>query len=784
MEFYAHIRQNDLGEQERQTVVEHCRAAAEYAGQCLRAIGLEETGYFAGLVHDLGKMKAEFSDYLLYGQGVRGSVNHTFAGCRMILERFHGATAAKWEDLTAELLAYAVGAHHGLFDCVDENGDSGFLHRLEKEKIGYQESVESFLVQCADAKELSERFYRANAELQRLYTRVGELAGERDGESSFYLGLLARLLLSAVIEGDRRDTAEFMNGVQYPAEPSDYAEFWKPYLENVERKLGQFPKNTTIQKARGVFSDQCRAFADQPGGVYRLNMPTGAGKTLSSLRYALAHAKKWGKRRLIFTSPLLAILEQNASVIREYLGDDSIVLEHHSNVLQTEENGALDLRELAVDSWNSPVIITTLVQLLNTLFDGKTTSIRRFQSLCNSVIVIDEVQTVPNRMLSLFNLAVNFLAEICGATVLLCSATQPCLEQTAHPLNACKGDVVPYKEELWSPFRRTVIVDAGHKTQEEILAFVRESMEQVRSLLVICNKKDEAAYLVRALEYTADLCCHLSASMCTAHRRDTLEQLNQVLSQGSTCLCIATQVIEAGVDISFERVIRLAAGMDSVIQAAGRCNRHGEQEDAAPVYIVSWAGEDLRRLSDIKAAKDATTSLLGAFRRDPGKFQNDLSSDAAIRYYYRRLYSTMPDSFQDCGVERPKTSVYELLANNGRFWDEDSPVCGRFFLYQAFRLAGRLFTVFDSDTQDVVVPYGKGTALIQELAGQNQADGKFLADWIRRARPYTVSLYDYQVQILGSALKAYSGVLVLNPENYDAMTGFTLKPQQLDFLEV
>lgn len=529
MEFYAHIRDNGAGEVQKQTVTEHCHNTARYTKECLAGIGLGEAGYLAGLVHDLGKMKREFSDYLIYGCGNRGSVNHTFAGCRMVLEQFHGEYAGTTSDLTAELIACAVAGHHGLFDCVDEEGHSGFLHRMEKRDIGYAESKRNFLDQCASEEALAEQFQRADAELLPVYQEIASLAGDDGSEYAFYLGLLARLLLSAVIEGDRRDTAEFMNAVKYPANPAQPPGFWDPYLSRAEEKLNHFPKETPIQRTRGLLSGQCRTFAEKPGGIYRLNLPTGAGKTLSSLRYALAHAKKWGKRRIIFTSPLLSILEQNAAVIREYLGDDSIVLEHHSNVLRTEENGALDPQELAVESWNSPVIITTLVQLLNTLFDGKTTAIRRFWSLCGSVIVIDEVQTVPSRMLTMFNLALEFLAGVCGATILLCSATQPCLERARHPMHSCTEDVVPYDAELWKPFRRTVITDAGSKTLEEISAFAQESMEEVRSLLIVCNKKDEAEYLFHALDGTAELCCHLSASMCTAHRRKTLSELNRAL---------------------------------------------------------------------------------------------------------------------------------------------------------------------------------------------------------------------------------------------------------------
>lgn len=780
--FFAHVRARSTGEHVLQTVEEHCRGTAYYAQMCLQQIGLGEVGYISGLVHDLGKMKQEFSDYLLFGQGTRGSVNHTFAGCRFLLERFHGERQSP-EALTAELLACAVGGHHGLFDCVDEDGRSGFLRRMEKSDIGYAESEENFLERCAPISELTERFRAAHEELMPVYERLGVLT--EDGEEyAFYLGLLTRLLTSAVIEADRRDTAEFMSDIRYPATLDKPAAFWGRYLARVEEKLERLPQDTPVRRTRRAISDRCRVFAEEPGGVYRLNVPTGAGKTLSSLRYALAHAKKWGKRRVIFTSPLLSILEQNAGVIREYLGDDTIILEHHSNVIRTEDMGELDLRELAVESWNAPVIITTLVQLLDTLFDGRTTAIRRFQGLCNSVIVIDEVQTVPNRMLTLFNMAVDLLAEVCGATVLLCSATQPCLEQTEHPLRTCRSQVIPYDEALWAVFRRTQITDIGPMVLTQIGSFARDILEEAGSLLIVCNKKSEAEKLFRTLDGAAEVCRHLSASMCIAHRRKTLAELEQALEQGNSCLCVATQVIEAGVDISFARVIRLAAGLDSVIQAAGRCNRHGESGTPVPVYLVRCADERLSGLRDIEEGKTATISLLEAFRRDPGRFSGDLSSDEAVGYYYKKLYGSMAKGAQDFTVKRKGTSLFQLLACNLDYYDVGGPYVGKFMLAQAFRTAGKLFQVFDDETQDVVVPYGEGAALIRELAGQQHPDPGYLLDWLRRAKPYTVSVYDHQLRALSGALTDLGGVTVLAEGYYDEQTGLSLKPGKLDYLEV
>ena len=773
--FLAHIRGEDS-----QSAADHCRNTARYVRACLKGVGLEKAGTLVGLIHDCGKFKKEFQHYLMDPNGVRGSVNHTFAGTKLLMERYHDSENGM-KRLAAELLAFAVGSHHGLFDCVDENRNSGFLHRMMRENIGYAESKGNFYAQCIQERELDTLFDGAVDELSRVFQL---LACADYSECQFQLGLLTRLLLSALIDGDRRDAAEFMTGIQRFPDPEDLHRFWTPYRERVEKKLAGFSADTPIGKARREISDRCRVMAEEPGGIYRLNVPTGGGKTLTSLRYALAHGEKWGKQRLIFTSPLLSILEQNAAVIRDFVGDDAIILEHHSNILRMDAGDELDQRELAVESWDAPLIITTLVQLLNTLFDGKTTAIRRFQALCNSVIVIDEVQTVPARMLSMFNQAIDFLTKICGATVVLCSATQPCLEKTAHPIRGGIRDLVPYDEKLWTPFRRTVITDAGGKTLEEIGEFAWEQLEQVQSLLVVCNRKDEAEHLFGALRDSAEMACHLSASMCTAHRREVLAELKRALEAGRKCLCVATQVIEAGVDISFHRVIRLAAGMDSVIQAAGRCNRNGESAQPVPVFVAPCQGEKLGKLREISDGKTATISLLDAYRRNPEQFGNDLSSDRAIEAYYRKLYRNMKPGYQDYAVDKPQTTLFELLSGNILFYDPDTPCYGMFMLNQAFKLAGSRFEVFDSGTRDLVVPYGEGAELISELTGQGNPDPAFLADWVRRARPYTIAVYDWQLKKLGGAVTEHAGAAVLAEGFYDEKTGLIARQAATDFLEV
>ena len=478
-------------------------------------------------------------------------------------------------------------------------------------------------------------------------------------------------------------------------------------------------------------------------------------------------------------------------MIRDFVGDNSIILEHHSNLIRTQEiTEQLDTQELLLEDWSAPIIITTLAQLLNTFLDGNTSSTRRFQALADSVIVMDEVQTVPTKMLTLFNLTINFLSEVCGVTVILCSATQPCFERAAHPIFTQRIDMVPYTPKLWNTFRRTQIKPVEMMRLDGIPAFAQRVLEQANSLLIVCNKKSEAAYLYEALSGGGTAhCFHLSAAMCMAHRRIVLNDLQAVLddlkstSQTSDkkVICISTQVIEAGVDISFERVIRLSAGMDSVIQSAGRCNRNGESDTPAPVYLVPCQNENLTKLSEIQRGKDATESLLAQYCRCPQQFQNDLSSDEAINDYYRRLYKEMPEGFQDYSIKGKPYSIFSLLSANSCFADDRVEAHGNYFLNQAFRLAGNLFQVYDDASLDVIVPYKEGRMIIADLGSERAAwDFEYRKECIARAKPYTISLYEYQRKQLeqNHGLLPVSGendrIWMLSDNFYDKELGFSL----------
>lgn len=792
--YYSHIRRNEDGSIERQTIEEHCRHTAEIASELLQSIGAGKAAYLAGILHDMGKCKQEFQIYLEKAfrgeKTVKGSVVHTFAGVKYVLDKYHD-TGSEVTQIIAEIIAFAIGAHHGLFDINIANKENGFQHRRDAIDIGYEESRKGFFENCINASQVDMLMKDAEEELWNIISGniLGlyneENASKAEAEIAFHMGLLARLLLSAVIEGDRSDTASFMSGEPY-LESMDTD--WAFYLARIEKKLEQFHGQKPIDRARKEISDQCRKFANKRGGVYTLNVPTGGGKTLASLRYALAHAAIYRKKRIIFTIPLLSILEQNAAVIHQWIEDDSIILEHHSNVVTGEMDGEDDgEKEALTESWNAPIIITTMVQLLNTMFSGNTSSIRRFHALVDSIIVIDEVQTVPLKLLSLFNLAVNFLAEICGATVILCSATQPELTATEHPLLTKPVEMVPYSKKIWDVFKRAVITDDGSMALEDVPDYAAKLIGCSKSLLIVCNKKAEAEYVYHEMEEKGYCCYHLSASMCMEHRRRTLKKLEQDLKNADMqhpVICVATQVIEAGVDLSFMTVIRFAAGMDSIIQAAGRCNRNAENDGISKVHIIQIKGENLSKLQDIQRGKDATISLFYEYRKNPEKFYNDLSSQAAIKSYYKRLYDAYDRGAMDFPVKEKGCTIYNLLSLNGKYCTNTHG----YYYRQAFKTAGNSFSVFDEDSIDVIVPYGEGKEIITQLCSVNREDFANKKQLIKRAAQYSVSVYQYQQKELERTGCLYwicdGSVAILTDENYDLETGFTMKRQQMNYLEV
>ena len=791
--YKAHINGDKV-----QTCKVHCLNTAKYARESTGSISIQNVVYLCGLLHDAGKCTEEFNAYIeLSSQGekvAKGTVIHSFAGLEMVLARYHSYYNSNAEEnvfgnLTAELIAIAIGSHHGLFDVYNSEYKSGFKHRFDKQPYYDRDAAKNYYRECFSTNEIDKIFKNAKQEVEELYCdKIIKLIQDTSDETKteemlFYLGVLERLILSALIDGDRRDTAEFMlkdtkNFLNIRTKSIDT--LWCEALYSLEQKLDKLPQEKEIQRARRKLSDYCEKFSEYGCGIYRLNLPTGAGKTLSSLRYALSHAKKFNKKRIFFVIPLLSILDQNASVIKDAIGDESIVLEHHSNIIRENLSAEeCERRDLLIDTWDSPIIITTLVQLLNTMFDGKTSSIRRFHSLVDSVVVIDEVQSVPTKMLSLFNLTLNFLSKVCNTTFLLCSATQPLFEHNLHKLQVDMRSVIPVKEmETYkSIFKRTNVLYMGELNADELIYELEKYYQKYKSVLLICNTKKEACELYNKSKCITDNCIHLSTAMCMAHRKDTIKEMEQKLDDEESFICVSTQLIEAGVNVSFGAVIRIAAGIDSVAQAAGRGNRNGESENLCPVGIVYLKGENLSKLKDIKLSQEVTGELIAEYKKRPADFENDLISDSSINYYYKTLYNKINKIMHYTDFCIDDDNILNYLSFNSKYVPENAE---RITMRQAFKTAGDKFKVFEDMQTSVLVPYRIGKEIINNILSD-----KFLVDieWsraiLKEAKEYSVNLYDYQVKSLSEKGAIYmdntKSIMILNPDYYDSRLGVIME---------
>ncbi len=789
MIFLAHIR-NDNGVRVEQPLRDHCLHTAQYAAECLSGTGLENTAYLSGILHDMGKAKQTFMNYLEAGycgeKVVRGSVNHTFAGVIYILETYHNEDPL--DCLTSEMISCAIGGHHGIFDCTDLEGNNGFLHRLQKDKneIDYYESVHNYFENVADEQAIDKLFQKSVQEVNNLFQSINS---QWDGNSSnvwFQFSMAVRLLQSSVIYGDRRDTHEFMTGKNGN---SDILPNWTKERIFMDEKLKHFNSDSGINKVRTVISDQCCDFANKPGGIYRLDVPTGGGKTLSALRYALNHAEKYDKKRIIFIIPLLSVLDQNAQVIREYISDQDMILEHHSNVIRENEDGeSLDLYETVMDDWHSPIIISTLVQLLNIMFKDKTSAIERMQGLCDSVIVIDEVQSLPLKTTAMFNMALDFLSQYCHATIILSSATIPRLDTIkGWPLKlADNPDMVHLNDDELSVFKRSEIIDKTTPygmSWEECTDFCEKRIQGNCSVLIICNTKKEARTLFKLLQEIVEgdwQIFHLSTSMCQVHRVDTLRRIQDQLAivqddnsgtvKANKVICVSTQLVEAGVDFSFECVIRVLAGIDNLAQAAGRCNRSNEYNGLGKVYLVNLKDENLKMIADISRSQDSTREVLAGNADLEG---NELIGAQAAGEYYDAMYrlagKEIKYPFKESGNP---LYMADMLSNKNEFARDRT-----FVLRQPFKTMGQKFKVFEDNTIDILVPYGEGKGLIEKIKNSEADDSSVieLENTLKKAGKYTISVYEYQKSKLDDndlLISACDGrVLILSEDAYNDFYG-------------
>lgn len=775
MQFCAHYRRDGTPH----SLFLHVRTVSQYCSQFAAAAGMAACGKLIGLLHDMGKATAAFAEYLLFcfahpgDFSRRGSVVHSAQGAVYLFKRFGGGDF--FERLTASFLAMVIGAHHGILpDCVSLDGRQPLYEKLCDPALtaGLEEAEGNFFGNEISEAECEALFCEAVGEVRRFWRETART------DDPIWLAHLGRFLLSCLTRADCLDTAEFMEGLPASADPAPTPpeDFWETQAAMLDRSLDAPAPDSITAIRQGIYG-QCRDMCTRAPDLYELYVPTGGGKTFSSMRFALGHAAEHGKKRVIYVIPYLSILEQNADSLRERLS--CAIQEFHSGVLP--EAGDPDAQPEYAELFDAPVVLTTMVQFLDAFFSGRRGALRRMHQFCDAVLIFDEIQSLPLNCIHLFNSAIDFLRAACNTTVVLCSATQPLLHRTAaRPLNQGRAPVPMIADggALFSALKRTRVLLAPlpfRCTLAELKKFIMEKLAETGGVLTILNTKRDALLLFCALKEAAPAgvkLFHLSTAMCPEHRRDILKKVRHAVDARERFVCVSTQLIEAGVDLSSPCVIRALAGADSVAQAAGRCNRNGEA-DCRDVYIVRLQQENLSRLPDIASGQEATERVL--------RWSDDLLSRSAMDRYYE-LYFMRNAARMSYPLPGGARNLYDLLSKNiaGRSALGRTPALP---LPQAFAEAAEHFMVIDRDTETVLVPYGGGAALIEALTAARSA-GQVKA-LLAQAQQYGVSLFAWQKRRLGELGALHEtpqGILYVDAAYYDEDTGLIMDEQPMPFL--
>jgi CRISPR-associated endonuclease/helicase Cas3 len=810
----AHIRDGKHGK-ETQSLYCHLAAVSRHAGKFARKIGLEEAGKILGLLHDFGKASEIFQNYLLSAEemidpdadgyvdseAMHGKIDHSTAGAQLIYNALHGKGSK--EKIVAQLLALCIASHHsGLIDCLTPDGKDNFQRRINKADAEthfneVQSKLQNIHQQINDllSTDIVEQVFTKLKSLQNANVDSQETA-------IFKVGLLIRFLLSCLVDADRLDTADFESPGNLFVRNYGQYQPWNTLVKRLDIRLQEFSQNTDqnpVNSLRAQVSEACVSFADRPKGIYQLTVPTGGGKTLSSLRFALNHAKKHAMDRVFYIIPYTSIIDQNADDIRKTLEDkddnnqylDRVVLEHHSNLTPEEESYR---QKLLSQNWDAPIVLTTQVQFLETLFGYGTRGVRRMHQLANSVIILDEVQTIPINTIQMLNVALRFLVENCGATVVLCTATQPPLNkiEAQHRALTIESDqhIIEDEQKLYEGLRRVQVFDRRKEdgwSDDEVAELAEEQLYEKGSVLAVVNTRDNARALYQAIvarKIEGLNLYHLSTNMCPAHRLAVLEEIKNKLGK-EPVICVSTQLIEAGVDIDFGAVIRYLAGLDSIAQAAGRCNRHGSQDGFGNVWIVNPQQENIDLLIDIRLGREQAIRLLDEFAQNPEALGNDRIGLEAMAQYYRYYFHVREGDMRypvtaKSVIGHDNDDLFNVLAMNTvalkAYQHINNTNPGTAF-FQSFQSAAKTFKVINSATRGIVVPYlQEGDNIITELCSTPLLEKQFKL--LKQAQRYSVNVFPNKFQSLlkiGAIheVQAGSGIYYLGKQYYHKDFGWS-----------
>lgn len=710
----SHIRVDEIGKIiSCQSNEAHSLGVAKLAKCFADGFGMGTWGYILGLLHDKGKEKHQFQAYIRAVNGISSHSDYTWEGKA---HAYVGALLAQrlYGNQGKHLFCNQIASHHrGLYDYAEL--EMILRYPIPEEIIAVSERP---MLDRPPFKLIAKDFHH-----------------------------LSRMLFSCLADADYLDTEAFLDERAstvrgcHASLPS-----LLPLLEQYLEKLQQSSAISEVNRIRQEVQDCCRNRSCSPKGFYSLTVPTGGGKTLSSLLWAMRHAIRHGMRRIIIAIPYTSIIVQTASILKQILGENA-VLEHHShfdpNTIKTSDHR--HKAKLATENWDYPIIVTTNVQLFESMFSNRPSDCRKLHNIVNSVIILDEVQTLPTDYLQPIIDALKAYQNMFGVSVLFTTASQPLLSGTIEGCNPKAQfpaidhitEIIPEDLILHERLRRVQLeMDEASSTYDDIAA--RLSMHEI--VLCIVNTRNDAREIYSRLPQEG-LTIHLSRMMCPRHVSQAIEKLKRALSEHSEPIIrvVATQLIEAGVDIDFPVVFRQEAGLDSILQAAGRCNREGKL-DMATTYVFSIAKEHILHGS-IKDANNARLNMTNV---------NDWFAPEAMTEYFRQLYCRK-ETFDQKDI---KTLLYK-----------PKEMC--------FEKASKAFRLIEETGKTVVVNMGDSMELIERI----KTDG-ITYSLMRQLSQYCVNIYDRDFQKLksyGAVEEVIEGIHVVNDRaQYDENIGLRL----------
>ena len=712
----------------------HLNSTAEKAKHFAEAFSAEQYAYACGLLHDIGKYSNEFQDRI---KGKQIHCDHSTAG----------AIEALKLNNSGKLLSYCIAGHHtGLLNAgfkSDIGNESTLSARLKKEIPDYKNAFKE--INLADIS----------------IPKIPNIRPINANDYGFSIAFFIRMIYSCLVDADFLDTEQFMsNGKITRAKKHDF----DLLLNSLIKECDKFKKNTKINIIRNIILSQCVQQAKQKRGIFTLTVPTGGGKTLSSLSFAINHLIENKMDRIIYVIPYTSIIEQNAKIFKEILGKEN-VLEHHSNFdFSDSEDSINNYLKLSSENWDIPIIVTTNVQFFESLFANKPSRCRKLHNIANSVIIFDEAQMLPTEYLVPCIMTISELAVNYYSSIVLCTATQPAFKYIL-PKTIQTREICTINKEMGDIFKRNRIVKRGELPVQNLA----DELNEKRQVLCIVNTRNHALELFSKIKSENKF--HLSTLMYPNHRKETISQIKGKLLNAEPCVVVSTQVIEAGVDIDFPIVYRSMAGLDSIVQAAGRCNREGKLKDINSNPILGevhvFTPENIYTQHQPHSFKRPIAITEGIMRR-----YEDIFSDEAIQKYFEELYMLSGEEGLDIkGIYKDLISGIDYTAKNPK----DN------FNFNFEDIADK-FKLIEENTIPIIIPYSYSgnnsdnnevKNLINKLKFSDNVGGI-----LRSLQGYTVNVYknEFNSLLIQGKLECIKQDIFILADNdcYDNKTGLRI----------